>query len=62
MNLQELYEVLKLSTVVDVKEDFVDFGDEQEETLYIRKRLAQMKDAFVNFFGYNIETIKMLTK
>lgn len=60
--MKDLYEVMQLSTVVDVKEGFIDFGDERKRTYFIRKREAQLKDQYVNFFGYNIETIKKLTR
>ena len=29
-------------------------------TYYIRKKELQLKSKYVNFFGYNIETIKQL--
>ena len=57
---EELFEVMKLSTVVEVKEDIVDFGDEQILTYYIRKKSLKLNSQYVNFFGYDIETIKML--
>ena len=53
---------MTLSTVVDVKEGTIDFGDERTHAYFIRKRDAQLKDQYVNFFGYNIETIKKLTR
>ena len=62
LSIQDLFNVLKMSTVVEVKEDIVEWEDEQEVTLYIRKKQKKMKGQFVNFFGYNIETIKMLSK
>ena len=37
--LEDLFEVLKLSSVIEVKEDIVDFGDEQIVTYFIRKRI-----------------------
>ena len=62
LSIQDLFNVLKMSTVVEVKEDIVEWEDEQEVTLYIRKKPKKMKGQFVNFFGYDIETIKMLSK
>lgn len=62
LRMRDLYEVLQLSTVVDVKIGTVDFRDERRETCFIRKRSAQLKDEYVNFFGYNIETIKKLSR
>lgn len=38
LRINDLFEVMKLSTVVDVKEDVVDFVDEQIKTYYIRKK------------------------
>lgn len=61
LSMRDLFNVLKMSTVVEVKEDIVDFVDEQEVTFYIRKKPKKMKGKFVNFFGYDIETIKMLS-
>ena len=43
LTIENLFNVLKMSTVVEVKEDIVDFGDEQEVTLYIKKKPKKMK-------------------
>ena len=53
---------MKLSTVVDVRDRVIDFGDEQVFQHFIRKRDVQLKEKYINFFGYDIETIKMLNK
>ena len=79
IRLDELHEILKLSSLVDVKVGDP-FGDGRIE-FYIRKKQLQMKSKFqeifreegkdqeaddpekkVEFFGYNIESIKQLGK
>ena len=49
--IDDLFEVLKLSTVVEVKEDIVDYGDEQIVTYYIRKSSLKLNNQYVNLFG-----------
>ena len=39
--MAELFKVMKLSSVVEAKDDIIDWGDEQEVTLYIRKKPLQ---------------------
>ena len=56
--MAELFKVMKLSSVVEAKDDIIDWGDEQEVTLYIRKKPLQTNEKFMSFFGHNIETIK----
>ena len=53
--------MMKESKVVEVKDDIVDFGDEQVVTYYIRKMAMQLNSQYVNFFGKKIETIKNLS-
>ena len=52
--------MLKLSSDVDVKQDFIDYkdGTDPEIAFYIRKKSLKLQKLYVNFFGYNIETIK----
>ena len=52
---------MKLSSVVEVKDDIVDWRDEQDVTFFIRKKELKMKEKYVNFLGYDIESIKKLT-
>ena len=53
---------MKLSSIVDVKENAVNSGERQMTIYSIRKKELQLNGRYVDFFGYNIETIKMLTR
>ena len=62
VELEDLFELMKLSSLVDVKEEVLDFGDgDPQITYFIRKKELKLQQKYVNFFGYNIETIKQLT-
>ena len=62
LELEDVFELMKLSSLVEVKEEVRDFGDGDPEIFYyIRKRQLKLHDKYVDFFGYNIETIKQLT-
>ena len=62
LHQDDLFELLKLSSIVEVKEDIRDFGDGDPEVVYyIRKKEKKLQNKYVNFFGYNIETIKQLS-
>ena len=43
LSISELFEILKLSSVVEVIDDIVDWGYEEEVTFYIRKKELKMK-------------------
>ena len=43
LSIDELFEILKLSSVVEVMDDIVDWGYEEEVTFYIRKKELKMK-------------------
>jgi len=58
IKLKNLYEILKLSADVEVKEEIRDWGDEQEIAYYIRKKKLLLKGKYVKFLGYDVETIK----
>ena len=54
---------MQLSVEVEVKTDVLDWGDGETETqFYIRKKATKLKEKYIKFFGFNIETIKQLTK
>ena len=43
LSIDKLFEILKLSSVVEVMDYIVDWGDEKEVTFYIRKKELKMK-------------------
>ena len=59
LTIEQLATVMRLSTVVDITLVINKFGDEQ---YMIRKKNLQLNGKYVDFFGYNVETIKKLTK
>ena len=62
LSLKDLFEVLKLSTDVEVAKDERDWGDEQEIAYFIRKKKQKLNTEYVSFFGFDIETIKQLSR
>ena len=58
LSLPHVYEMMKKSTVVNVKEQKWD----DDMLYYIRKIDVEIKPEFGQIFGFNMETIKMLTK
>ena len=57
LSMMDLFEVLKLSTVIEV--GIMDkFGDEEELDLYIRKKHLIVNAKYKDFFGFDVETIK----
>jgi len=56
--LEDFFEVVKLSTVVEVKAETLDWGVEKEKTFYIRKKVQTMMSEFESVFGCNIDTVK----
>ena len=59
LTLPEVFEMMKKSIVVDVKEKEWQDGT---QLYYIRKRNLEINPEFGQLFGYNMETIKQLTK
>ena len=53
---------MKLSSVVDVKETSVVLAGAPKTIYYIRKKDLFMNEKYLDFIGYNIETIKMLKR
>ena len=54
---------MRLSTVVEVKEVRTNPTNGPERVSYfIRKKQLQLNERYVDFFGYNIEKIKMLNR
>ena len=53
---EEVYTIMKLSTVVDVIEE--DRWGDGNMVYYIRKRGDTYRDEYAGIFGFNIETIK----
>ena len=62
LSIHQLYEVMKLSSVVDVKEASVILAGSPKTIYYIRKKNLFMNEKYLDFIGYNIETIKMLKR
>ena len=63
VSLKQLFEVMKLSSEVEVKADEIVWPDgEKEVTYYIRKKPLSLTKKYVSLFGFNVETIKQLTK
>ena len=62
LSIRDLFEVMRLSSVVDVKANVVTFGVKQMTIYSIRKKELQFNGKSVELFGYNIETIKMLSR
>ena len=61
LTLQRLFEVMKLSADVEVKSDVRYWDEEDHEVVYyIRKKKNELKSEYVNFFGFDVETIKQL--
>ena len=58
LSLPMVYEMMKKSTVVDVEERKWD----DDVLYYIRKRDVEIQPKFGQMFGFDMETIKMLTK
>lgn len=57
ISIEDLAQVLRLSTVVDV--GMIDrFKDGRNIEHFIRKKDLKVKSEFVDFFGYNVEKIK----
>ena len=56
---RQVFEMMKKSIVVDVDER-KPFGD--ESVFYIRKRDVELNPEYGQIFGFDMETIKMLTK
>jgi len=54
LNLAEVYNMMKLSTVVDVMEKPWD----DDMLYYIRKRAQEINENVAEIFGFNIETVK----
>ena len=59
LSLKDVFNMMKLSTVVDVDERDP-FGD--GKMYYIRKRAQEMKEDVAEIFGFDIETVKQLNK
>ena len=57
--VDDLAQVLRLSTVVDIDTRQNKLGDIEH---VIRKKKLAFKSQYTEFFGYNVETIKQLTK
>ena len=61
LSLDELAYALNLSTVVDVGQ--IDrFRDGNDIQFYVKKKDLLFKDKYSDFFGYDVEKIKQLTK
>ena len=60
LSLKDVYDMMKLSTVVDVDERDA-FGD-GNMLYYIRKRAQEMNEDVAEIFGFDIETVKQLKK
>ena len=59
LTLRGLYEIMKLSSDVEVKEEIIRWSaNEQELTYFIRKKKQSLNSDYVNFFGFSVETIK----
>ena len=61
LSLKDVYDMMKLSTVVDVDERDA-FGDGERMLYFIRKRAQEMKEDVAEIFGFDIETVKQLNK
>ena len=60
--MDNLFKVLKLSSVVEVEKDVIRKGRRDPKvTYYIRKKSLKLQNKYVDFFGYNAETIKQLS-
>ena len=60
LSLEDVFNMMKLSTVVDVYERDA-FGD-GNMLYYIRKRAQEMNEDVAEIFGFDIETVKQLKK
>ena len=60
LSLKDVFNMMKLSTVVDVCERDA-FGD-GNMLYYIRKRAQEMNEDVAEIFGFDIETVKQLKK
>ena len=60
LSLEDVFNMMKLSTVVDVCERDA-FGD-GNMLYYIRKRAQEMNEDVAEIFGFDIETVKQLKK
>ena len=43
LSIEDLFEIMKLSSIVEVMDYIVDWGDEKEVTFYIRKKELKLK-------------------
>ena len=61
LEVEELAEILQKSTVVEIDQQKNAFG---EATYYVRKKGLELdvNDELSKFMGFNIETIKQLSK
>ena len=57
---KDVYDMMKLSTVVEVDEK--DPFKDGKKIYYIRKRAQEMNEDVAEIFGFNIETVKKLSK
>ena len=60
LSLKDVYDMMKLSTVVEVAE--VDSFEDGKKIYYIRKRAQEINEDVAEILGYNIETVKQLNK
>mmetsp|Transcript_16288 Transcript_16288/g.20629 ORF Transcript_16288/g.20629 Transcript_16288/m.20629 type:complete len:186 (-) Transcript_16288:917-1474(-) len=61
LTLNAFFEVMHLSADVEMKQEVIDWGDEREQTYYIRKKKRALNRQYANFFGFNVEMIKQLS-
>ena len=61
LTLEDVYEVMSLSTEVDVGRGRSESGGELDATFYIRKKKEELNEDYVKFFGFDVEKIKKLT-